>query len=89
MECVGLMNLAPLYTTPAIYHPTTPTPHPAISHPRCVGLMNLAVGRAHCEPVLPECTELALAGLELGLPELKEYAIVSIAIVSIAIVSSK
>ena len=49
--------------------------------------MNLAVGRAHCEPVLPECTELALAGLELGLPELKEYAIVSIAIVSIAIVS--
>ena len=40
----------------------------------CVGLMNLAVGRVHCEAVLPECTELALAGLELGLPELKEYA---------------
>ena len=36
--------------------------------------MNLAVGRVHCEAVLPECTELALAGLELGLPELKEYA---------------
>ena len=39
----------------------------------CVGLMNLAVGRAHCEPVLAECTELALGGLELALPELKEY----------------
>ena len=36
----------------------------------CVGLMNLAVGRAHCEPVLAECTELALCGLELALPEL-------------------
>ena len=39
----------------------------------CVGLMNLAVGRAHCEAILPECTELALGGLELELPELKEY----------------
>ena len=41
----------------------------------CVGLMNLAVGRAHCEAagVLPECTALAMQGLQLDLPELREY----------------
>ena len=35
--------------------------------------MNLAVGRSHCEPVLHECTASALAGLQLELPELREY----------------
>ena len=40
----------------------------------CVGVMNLAVGREHCESVLHECTNCALAGLDLELPELKEYA---------------
>ena len=39
----------------------------------CVGLMNLAVGRTVCEPVLHECTASALAGLALELPELREY----------------
>ena len=39
----------------------------------CIGLMNLAVGRAHCEPVLHECTAAAISGLELDLPELREY----------------
>ena len=39
----------------------------------CIGVMNLAVGREHCEPVLHECVTQAIAGLELDLPELKEY----------------
>lgn len=39
----------------------------------CIGLMNLAVGREVCEPVLQEVTMAALAGLQLDLPELREY----------------
>jgi len=39
----------------------------------CIGLMNLAVGREVCEPVLPEVTAAALEGLQLDLPELREY----------------
>ena len=37
-----------------------------------LGVMNLAVGRAHCEATLPECTSAALAGLSLDVPELKD-----------------
>ena len=40
----------------------------------CIGLMNLAVGREVCEPVLAEVTAAALEGLQLDLPELREYS---------------
>ena len=39
----------------------------------CIGLMNLAVGRDVCAPILHEVTAAALAGLQLDLPELREY----------------
>ena len=39
----------------------------------CIGLMNLAVGREVCEPIIQEVTMAALAGLQLDLPELREY----------------
>ena len=42
----------------------------------CIGLMNLAVGREVCEPVLQEVTMAALQGLQLDLPELREYTYV-------------
>ena len=38
----------------------------------CVGHMNLAVGRAHCEGALHELTACALQGLTLDAPELRE-----------------
>ena len=39
-----------------------------------LGLANLAVGRAVCEPVIAECTACALAGLELeDAEQLREY----------------
>jgi hypothetical protein len=39
----------------------------------CIGLMNLAVGRSACAPVIQEVTAAALDGLRLDLPELREY----------------
>lgn len=39
----------------------------------CIGHMNLAVGRAVCEPVIHEVTTAALGGLQLDHPELREY----------------
>ena len=39
----------------------------------CVGHMIEAVGREQCEDAVRESTAFALSGLQLGLPELREY----------------
>ena len=39
----------------------------------CVGLMCLAVGRDRCSHVLQEVVHVAMAGLPLDAPELREY----------------